>query len=784
MIKKYSGEREAYLLLTEHTAYALTVTKSGHIEHLYYGRRIDISSAEELLSMEEKREFEPGNVVVYSKDHPTTVLEDMCLEMSSLGHGDIREPFLELVLPDGSRSSDFLFESAVIDSENPSSDTLPSSYTEAEAEHLCLILKDRGLFLELHYYVYPDCDVITRRARLINNSSEPIEIERLMSAQVDFSDAGYAVSSFHGAWAREMNKSTVTLNAGKFVIESRAGCSSSRANPFFMVHSENAAETYGDVYGFNLIYSGNHYSSVEVSAFSKTRVVTGIQPDGFRYVLEEGQSFDTPEGVMTYSPLGFTGMSLNMHRFVREHIVRGEWKDKERPVLLNSWETCYFDINEHNLVSLAKSAKDLGCELFVLDDGWFSNRNDDTSSLGDWDENPKKLPGGLKRLSDKITSLGIGFGLWVEPEMISVESELYRSHPDWAMEIRGQLHSEGRNQRILDLCNDEVVSFVTEKMSEVFRKGSVSYVKWDMNRVFSDVFSSALSKERQGETAHRYIVGLYRIMKTLTERFPHILFEGCASGGNRFDLGILCYFPQIWGSDNTDALCRAYIEEGYSYGYPLSCVSSHIAASPNHQTLRSTPLETRFNIAAFGIMGYELDIRDMSKEEKENVRQQITLYKTFRKVLQKGSFYRIKSGNIHEWICVSEDQMQAVGMVMQELVTPNTQLLTFKAAGLDPKRRYRFYNIPGRVDIKLFGSLVNTMAPIHVKQDSLLHNAIAKFVKMSAEKEECTVSGSVLMNSGVKLAQGFSGTGFNDKVRVFPDFASRMYFMIADDYEE
>ncbi len=780
MIKKLSGEQQAFLLHTEHTTYAMRVTPSKHIEHLYYGRRLEIGAADELDALCEKREFEPGNAIVYSPEHPTTALEDMCLEMSSLGHGDIREPMIELVWPDGSRSSDFLFDSAVIDAENPTSDTLPSSYTEQEAEHLCLTLTDRGIVLELHYYVYAACDVITRRARLLNRSQQTVEIERLLSLQLDLTDAGYAVSSFHGTWAREMERYTVPLNAGRFVIESRAGCTSSRANPFFMLHRDTTAETYGDVYGFNLIYSANHYASIEVSAYHKTRVVTGIQPQGFRWMLGSGETFDTPEAVMTYSFLGFTGMSANMHRFVREHIIRGEYKDKERPILLNSWEACYFHINEKNLVSLARSAQQMGIELLVLDDGWFGERNDDRSSLGDWDENPKKLPGGLSRLCRKITALGIGFGLWVEPEMISVHSDLYRRHPDWAIEIHGQLHSEGRFQRILDLCNDEVVHFITEKMTEVFNKGDISYVKWDMNRIFSDVYSNSLPRERQGEVAHRYIVGLYRVMKTLTERFPHILFEGCASGGNRFDLGILSYFPQIWGSDNTDAICRARIQEGYSYGYPLSCVSSHVAASPNHQTLRSTPIATRYNVAAFGLMGYELDIRDMTREQKESVRQQIMLYKTFRNTLQKGNFYRLRTGNVHEWICVSQDRTEAVGMLMQELTTPNTQLEIFRAAGLDPERTYRFYSLPGRVNVKLFGSLVNMMSPVHIRQDSLLHHIVAQSVKMNEEKEDYTLTGEVLMNAGVKLLPAFAGSGINDRVRVFPDFASRMYFMLAE----
>lgn len=546
-----------------------------------------------------------------------------------------------------------------------------------------------------------------------------------------------------------------------------------------MVHSPSATEYTGSVFGFNLIYSGNHYSAAEVNAYGKTRIISGIQPDGFRYILEAGESFEAPEAVMTFSSGGFSGQSVNMHRFVREHIVRGEWKRKPRPVLLNSWEAFYFKINEHALVLLAKLGKKLGAELFVMDDGWFGNRDSDDKALGDWTPNEKKLQGGLKSLADKINALGMDFGIWVEPEMVNVDSELYRKHPDWAMYIKGRLHSEGRNQRVLDLANPEVQDFLTEKMTEVFSSANISYVKWDMNRIFSDIYSPYLAPEHQGETAHRYICGLYRVMDALTKRFPKILFEGCASGGNRFDLGILCYFPQIWASDNTDAVCRTKIQEGYSYGYPQSCIGAHVSAVPNHQTLRKTPIETRFGVSAFGVLGYECDFRDFNTVTRSRIARQIEIYKQWREVLQFGQFYRLISGNIHEWICVSEDKKSAVGLLMQELTQPNTQSHRFFAAGLEPECRYRLYSVPLRLDVKQFGSLINTIAPIHVKQDSVIHNVIAKAVKMNGEVEDFTASGEVLMHTGAALSPAFGGTGFNENVRVFPDFSSRLYFIEA-----
>ena len=778
MIRKLEGDRPAFVLDTKATTYVISISPSGHAEHLYYGTHIDITDSAHCDVFREKREFEPGNVITYSHDFNTTVLEDMCLEMSSGGHGDIREPFLELVRENGARSSDFKYASCVITDHRTPLRTLPCAYSEdGRIEHLCLTLTDGELVLELHYCVFPDCDVITRSAKLVNKGQRSVTIERLLSTQIDIPFSGVQVTSFHGSWAHEMNKNTATLTAGKFVIESRAGCSSSRANPFFMVHSPDTSETIGAVYGFNLIYSGNHYAAVEVNAFGKTRIVNGIQPEGFRFILKSGEMFETPESVMTFSTGGFSGQSVNMHTFVREHIVRGKWKHQPRPILLNSWEACYFNISESTLLDLASIGKEIGIEMLVMDDGWFGERNDDEHSLGDWDPNPKKLPHGLKGLGDKLAAKGIKFGIWVEPEMFNRHSRLYEQHPEWSIAIPDAHHSEGRKQRILDLANPEVVKFVTEKMTEVFSSAKIDYVKWDMNRIFSDVYSQYLPPEQQGETAHRYICGLYKVMDELTKRFPDILFEGCASGGNRFDLGILCYFPQIWASDNTDALSRAYIQEGYSYGYPQSTYTAHVAASPNHQTLRETSPETRFGVASFGVLGYECDVRDLSGDMKKKIAAQTALYKKLRDVLQFGQFYRVRSGNVHEWICVSKDKKQAVGMILQELVQPNTQAERFYAKGLDPERHYRFYSVSQRVDIKQFGSLVNTIAPFHVKQDSMVHNIIAKAVNMKGEAEDATASGAVLMSTGIALKPAFSGTGFNENVRVFPDFSLRLYFM-------
>lgn len=787
--------QKTFILETAQTTYCFSVTPSGHLEHLYYGRKIRLTE-DTLEVLKEKRVFTPGNTNLYDSEYPGFTLEDVRLEMSSYGKGDIREPFIEVVHADGSYTSDFLYEKSEISTGKAEFETMPGSYDEKnEVEHLCVTLRDRhyGLVLELHYYVYAECDVITRNAKLINESGETVQLKRLMSTQIDFDTADYTFTTFNGSWAREMRRTDVKVRSGKHVNASYTGTSSNRANPFVMLSERGTTEDAGNCYGFNLIYSGNHYEAVDVNSYGKTRFVTGINPQSFSWVLESGTHFEAPEAVMTFSENGFNGMSQHMHKFVREHVVRGVWKKRTRPVLLNSWEASYFDINEHKLLSLAKAGKEAGIELFVMDDGWFGERNDDTSSLGDWDVNTKKLPGGIKGICDKVRALGLDFGIWVEPEMINVKSKLYEQHPEWVIDIPGKHHVQGRNQRILDLTRTDVQDFIIEKMTEVFSAADISYVKWDMNRTFTDYFSKELPPERQGEVAHRYVLGLYRCMKTLTERFPEILFEGCSAGGNRFDLGILSYFPQIWASDDTDALCRVEIQNGYSYGYPMSTVSAHVSSCPNHQTLRDTPLETRFNVASFGVCGYECNFCELKKEELDAVKLQIALYKEWREVLQWGNFYRGRSfndgadgaesvlanmpGNEMEWTCVSEDKTKAVGFLMQKLVVPNVQFNYYKAKGLDPDAKYHFFNRALKYNIKNFGGLVNMVSPIHIKQDSAIHNLIAKFVKMDGEIEDCQAYGDTLMHAGVHLKQAFGSTGYNNEVRYYQDFGSRLYFM-------
>ena len=791
MIQVVKDIHSWFFLHTEHSTYAMRVMDTGHLEHLYYGPRIrtEEGTTGTCAPLVIPRSFAPGNTCIYDREHPDISMEDICLEVGTCGKGDIREPFVLIRHADGNVTSDFTYRSheviSLTDRDNILPSGLPHTYDEDEAaECLHVILHDIENKTELHlfYTVFASCDVITRSACLNNQSDNNVMIERCMSAQLDMTQDYSVITHFSGAWAREMHREQIHLTSGKFVSASYTGTSSNRANPFLMLGQKSTNETSGSCIGCNLIYSGNHYEALEKNSYGKLRFVSGIHPRSFSWNLHPEETFCAPEAVLSYSAKGYRGLSIQLHEFIREHIVRGFWKKKTRPILLNSWEACYFKINEKKLLQLAKAGKEAGVELFVMDDGWFLDRNDDTSSLGDWEADTKKLPGGIASLSKKINALGMDFGIWVEPEMISEKSHLYREHPDWCMRIPGHTHSEGRNQCLLDLCNLEVQQYVIDSMTKVFSAGNIRYVKWDMNRNFSDIYSPYLPIEQQGEVAHRYVLGLYHCMDELVKRFPEILFEGCSSGGNRFDLGILSYFPQIWASDNTDACCRSKMQDNYSYGYPLSSFTAHVSSCPNHQTLRVTPLETRFQIAAFGVLGYECNFNDLPKQELSAIKEQIALYKKWREVFQFGTFYRSEENADPDtettvWTCVSPDGRRAVGLYFQRLTTPNCSYSAYRPAGLLADTKYHFYSRELKYNLKDFGDLVNTVSPVHIRQGSVMQEVLSKFVNMDGEKEDLVAYGSTLMNAGVALKPAFAGTGYDADTRLFPDFASRIYFM-------
>ena len=787
------AENGKFLLETEHTTYAFCVDLAGNLQHLYYGEKLNLGvSWQDALESLKMRVFNPnGCSIIQDKTCPAVSLDDVCLEVSGRGKGDMAQPFVELFYADGSRTSDFRFKGFEI-MEKQIPEGLPGAYDETgKAQSLILNMEDRNseVRVALIYSVLEDCDCITRFAVVKNEGSAPVTLQRLMSTQLDLRSRGrQKILSFHGEWAREMQPCETILQSGSFQIESTNGFSSNKANPFFICGEADAKEDYGACYGFNLIYSGNHRESIECNAHGRVRILQGIHPDFLEKLLEEGESFSSPEAVLTFSKEGYGGISRNMHRFVREHIVRGTWKKKERPILINSWEAMYFDVKERKLLKLARQAAAAGIELFVLDDGWFGERVNDQKALGDWQDNLEKLPDGLGGLSAKIHAMGMKFGIWVEPEMISENSKLYREHPEYAVQIPGKAHAEGRNQMLLDLTQPEVQNRILADMSDVFTRGHVDYVKWDMNRHLSDYYSPALPKEKQGEFAHRYLLGLYRILGELTSRFPDILFEGCASGGNRFDLGMLCYMPQLWVSDCTDAVARAKIQNGCSYGYPQSVMGAHVSSCPNHQTLRVTPLHSRFAVACGGILGYEWNLCDLPGGELMKIREEVAFYKKWRKVLQFGEFYRlhgIPGEGIHDtdvirWNIVSEDQDKAVGILLNGLVHANDTHRCFRTKGLDDTKQYHFYHMPQKVDITRMGDLINTASPVHIRPNSVAYQVVTRLITLEGETEEFHVPGDLLNKAGVVLSPNFGGTGFETGTALFQDFDARIYLMEAE----
>ena len=754
-------EKNLFLLETAHTAYAFRTTEHGLLQHLYYGRRLtrpeDYDSAPVILN-------QPGNALL---DDGAICREDLLQEAGTVGWGDLREPLADVAFPDGGRSCDFRFSHF----ERPESAHPESMPVAVGGEKVKVVLKDRRypLYLEIYYTVYEDTDVIGRWCRLINDGTETVWVNRLMSQQLDLPAGEYDLVTFRGAWAREMDTVRQKL-CGELRWSSRAGVSSNRCNPFAMVCRRDTNEDYGDAWALNLLYSGNHLGTAQVDAYGGVRLTQGMGE--LRWQLLPGESLDAPQAVMTYSPDGFGGVSRRMHPFVRKHIVRGYWQDRERPVLVNSWEALYFKVSHRKVVQLARNAKNIGAELLVLDDGWFRGRTDDSHALGDWTADPKKLPDGISVLAKEVNDLGLRFGLWVEPEMISEQSELFRAHPDWVLGHRDQ--AIGRNQFVLDLTRPEVCRYVCDSMTALLSGANISYIKWDMNRIMSDTFSPALPPERQGETAHRYVLGLYGILDELTKAFPEVLFESCASGGNRFDLGMLCYMPQVWASDNTDAACRSHIQWGYSYGYPQSVLGCHVSDSPNHQTLRRTPLRSRFNVAALGLLGYEMDPGELSSDKIEEVREQIEFYKAHRRLLQFGQLYRCPTGEGECFTMVTNGE-EAAGVHFVWENQPNPKSVPLYCRGLEDGRVYHLTSRSTRPRVMDFGSLANYMSPVRIRSGSLMEKAADRFVKLPQDEIDLTASGAAFCHRGFYPVQPFGGTGFNGPTRLMRDFDSRLY---------
>ncbi|MCH3916923.1 MAG: alpha-galactosidase [Spirochaetia bacterium] len=765
-------------LSTTGSTYLFCINSSRHLEHLYYGQHLDRDSisSDALFPILTNP---IGTGVAYTEEDPT-MLEITKQEISTPGKGDFRESCIRLTYDNGMDTLDFLYQNHQLFHGKPRTFTgLPESYgarEECDSLQVTLAEKKLPLRLILTYTVYTNCDVITRKAYICNDATASVMVKNLSSLQLDLDDSNWDLITFNGAWARERHIDRSPLSPGIRINDSKTGVSGAEHNPCIFLARKDCDELHGECLATNLVYSGNHRESIEVSPYGQTRILTGINSYSFNWELAPGEHFATPEAIMTYSGAGLDTASRNLHYFINNHIVRGYWQNRQRPVVVNNWEATYFNFNEDKLLSLAKTAKKVGAELFVLDDGWFGARDDDTSSLGDWVVNTSKLSSGLGAFSFKIHQLGLMFGLWVEPEMVSRNSNLFDTHPDWAIMIPGRAPSVGRHQFILDLTREDVRDYLLEALTKIFALGQVDYVKWDMNRVFSDIASRNNDIRDMGEFNHRYVLGLYDLLDKLTRRFPKILFESCASGGNRFDLGMLCFMPQTWTSDDTDALERIYIQEGTSYGYPLSAMCCHVSSVPNHQTLRKSNIETRFNIAAFGNLGYELDLTELSASELEIIAEQIAFYKAHRNLFQYGTFIRLlHDTNTVRWAVMNPDKTEMLLLDFRLFNKPNPGLDVLKFPVAAPKTRYEVYPRPQRIPMEVFGKLADCLI------DDISYGKIKRkeTAYIDSETVHYSVTGEFLAKAGIHLTQTFGGTGYDGHLtRVLDDQSSRLYVFI------
>ncbi|KAB8289050.1 alpha-galactosidase [Bifidobacterium ramosum] len=690
---------KVFHLYNRYFSYIIDVLRNGQIGQLYFGAPLRDRENFTHMQVNDRRDMDP---CVYEGDQSFS-LEDTKQEYPVTGNGDLRNMAATIVNPDGSRYADFTYASYAITPGKPKLDGLPATYVEHddEAETLTITLVDHvtKVELELSYTLYADRPVLARNARFVNHGETTVTLDAAMSVNIDLSDARWTMLDFTGAWGRERHLDERPLHTGVQSIYSLRGHSSHQFNPFLILKRPETTEEAGECFGVSLVYSGNFLGQVEVDNYHVTRLMMGIHPEGFAWPLKPGDAFQTPEAVIAYSADGLNAMSQAYHSLYRTRLARGYWRDRPRPVLINSWESTYMRFDEDKLYGIAAKAHELGVDLFVLDDGWFGHRDNDESSLGDWFADPKKLPNGVEGLARRITSLGMQFGLWFEPEMISKDSKLYKAHPDWMIRVPDRTPLHGRNQFELDFTKPEVVDYIAEQMEKILGTGLVSYVKWDMNRSMTDVFSQGRPAEFQGEVYHRQILGVYALYERLTAKFPKVLFESCASGGGRFDAGMLYYAPQGWISDDSDAIERLKIQYGTSFGYPISSMGSHVSAVPNHQVFRRTPLKTRADVAYFGTFGYELDVNKIPPEEQEEIRGQIAFFKEHYDLIAHGTFYRLISpyganpvglqeGAETAWMVVSEDRSRALVGYYRAHQPVNEGYRSLRLDGLDPDREY------------------------------------------------------------------------------------------------
>ena len=731
---------------TESYSYLLEADELGLLRQLHFGAPV---RTEDAPAFRASSGLGWGSCVTLVEGRSDTCPDDKPLAFSGSGRGDYRESPLEL----GGVSTDLRFVSARVEPGTVAM-SCPLPQAKGDCESLVITMEQTGLRLRLIFTAFPTA--LTRRCILENTGSDAVEVTKLMSFSLDL-PGNYTMRSFGGGWIAEMRPADTPVTHARVVTESRTGASSHRCNPGFLLFAPDATEESGLVYGCNLVYSGNHYGSAQRSLQGLTRVMGGINPAEFRWPLAPGQSLETPEAVLAVSRRGFGGLSRQMHAFVSRHIIPAHWQERPRPVLYNSWEGLLFDFNHRRLLDLGRRAKDLGCELFVLDDGWFGARNHDRAGLGDYTVNPKKLPQGLEGLSRDLGKLGLEFGLWFEPESVNPDSDLYRAHPEWAL-TDSFYNVLGRNQLLLDLTKPEVRDYIVENVGSVMDTAGVTYVKWDMNR-----HSIAL-----GAKAHAFVLGLYEVLDRIFTPRPQVLLESCSSGGNRFDLGMLCFGPQVWCSDDTDPIERLTIQGSLSYLYPQSTFGAHVSAAPHAQTLRVTPLATRANVAFFGCLGYELDLKHLLGIEEKEVKAQTAFYKKYRPVFQFGIFRRLEGG----W-AVTRDGTTVAGL-FQTLVPAAPGYQWLKVPGLDPEKVYKVMSPAQALRVGQFGGLLKHVVPISIDPNGSLLRLADRHYTMSSGGGEWTVSGAAL-ESGILLPPAFRGTGYEEAQRTHADFGSDVF---------
>lgn len=730
----YNEKDKAFKLRANNTDYMMKVCEEGYLAHVYYGNKVPDEDLTYLLRLDES----PFTPATNDRDR-ASFMDTLPFEYPCFGLGDYRESAFKIMDADGMSTSDLRYVSHKMYEGKPKLEGLPATFATEESgcSTLKITMYDKYADIEvvLIYTAFDKLDVITRSAVITNKSEKPFKITRALSACVDFDTDKMDMITLNGSWARERAVERCRLHHAKQLVDSCRGESSHQNNPFVALCDNNADEDKGEVFGFNFVYSGNFYAQAEVTQHKKTRFLMGINPLDFEWLLEKGESFTCPEVVMVHSDEGIGKMSRTFHDLYRNNLIRGEYKDKRRPILINNWEATYFNFDTDKLIDIAKEASKLGIEMLVMDDGWFGHRDSDNSSLGDWFVYEKKLMGGLKYLVDEVNKLGMKFGIWFEPEMISPDSELYKAHPDWAIQIKGRPLTLCREQYVLDYSRKEVRDYVYGMMKKILDSANIEYIKWDMNRQLTEVGSATLPAERQRELWHRYVLGVYDLMDRLTTDYPHILLENCSGGGARFDPGMLYYSPQIWCSDDTDAIERLKIQHGTSMCYPCSAMGAHVSDCPNHTVGRNTPFKTRGHVAMVGTFGYELDVTRIPQEDRDAIPAQIEEFNKFNKLVRTGDHYRI--GNMFEdntwdaWEFVAKDKSEALFEFVQVLGRPNERSRRIKLKGLEADAYYYEENEPDK-----------------------------------------KISGAALMNAGINIAKMWNGDG------LYGDFCSKILHFI------